>query len=305
MTSILYKAEKGSFGKDSFEKDYDESSFENDNYSKGSFAKDYGKSSFGKDGYGKGAYYYDFHDKSSYKEFSIYEDMNEKIEKNKLKNLQIMKGDLINMLKKDMIDAIGHQCNCCSRSQYKNDDLYSGAKGFAKEIYTKIKDSDAYSNRPEYIIKKKFNNKILEYPIYINEPGTISLTGTCITQNSEKKNVVINLFSQFTYGQIHDNETESRDRILGYLDDKIQFAKEKKWINDTKYFDTQEQRIIWLKKCLNQIPACVPSGTRIGIPWKIGCNLGGGDWNTYYDIIYNFAESHPKLTFILAYFNNK
>jgi hypothetical protein len=45
----------------------------------------------------------------------------------------------------------------------------------------------------------------------------------------------------------------------------------------------------------------VPSNSIIGIPWKIGCNLGGGDWNIYYDLIYKFAEKYQNLTIILVY----
>lgn len=38
-------------------------------------------------------------------------------------------------------------------------------------------------------------------------------------------------------------------------------------------------------RCLIEIHRVVPVGTAIAMPYKIGCGLGGGDWETVYHMI--------------------
>ena len=37
----------------------------------------------------------------------------------------------------------------------------------------------------------------------------------------------------------------------------------------------------------------------LGLPYKIGCGLGGGDWNKVKEIIENFALNHPNINIII------
>ena len=255
------------------------SSKESINFGKGSqsikqsFSK--GSQSFGKGSinFGKG---YNYHDNN------IIE-ITEKNQQNKLSNLKIEYGDLIQMIKTEYVNYIGHQCNCCSITKRDNNKIYSGANGFAKILFDEIEDADIYCKRP----KHKFDDY---YSLYINQPGTISISGS--------KYKVINLFSQFTYGKTN---SLGKLKILDYLKYHIEYAKKNNWIKNIDEFESPEQRIEWFKICLEKTALKVPSGSVIGIPWKIGCNLGGGDWNIYYDIIYKFAEKYKNLTIILVY----
>jgi hypothetical protein len=262
-----------SLGKDyskGFGKDYSKGFGKNDlegfgkDYSKG-FGKNYSK------GFGKG---YD----------NNINEINEKNKQNKLSNLKIEFGDIIQLILTFKIIYILHQCNCCSiteRDQYNK--IFRGAAGFAKNLFDEIIDADIYCKRP----KHKFDDK---YFLNIDEPGTVSISGS--------KYKVINLFSQFTYGKTN---SLGKLKILNDLKYHIEYAKKNKWIKNIDEFDSPEQRIEWFKICLEKTALLVPSGTIIGIPWKIGCNLGGGDWNIYYDIIYKFAEKYQELTIILVY----
>ena len=36
--------------------------------------------------------------------------------------------------------------------------------------------------------------------------------------------------------------------------------------------------------------AQIPSLESVALPWKIGCSAAGGNWNTYYKILQNFAK---------------
>jgi hypothetical protein len=52
--------------------------------------------------------------------------------------------------------------------------------------------------------------------------------------------------------------------------------------------DTRENRIRWFVHCLNQLKAL--NIKSVGLPYQIGCGLGGGDWTAYFEIIQEFAR---------------
>lgn len=62
------------------------------------------------------------------------------------------------------------------------------------------------------------------------------------------------------------------------------------------YRDTRENRQKWFYQCLQQLKALHVK--TVGIPYQIGCGLGGGDWTTYFEIIKHFAEE-SKIEFII------
>ena len=89
-----------------------------------------------------------------------------------------------------------------------------------------------------------------------NFPGTIEVLG-----DGEEKRYIINMYSQF-------------------------YPSIAKYSNDST-----EKRLKWFKKGLNEIAKIegIQSKT-IAMPYLIGCGAAGGDWNTYYEMIKDFAE---------------
>ena len=112
-------------------------------YGKGS-SKDYGKGSF--EDYGKG----------SFEDINIKEII-ERQQHNKLSNLKIEYGDLIQMIFKSEINYILHQCNCCSITKRDYDNKIEN--GFAKILFDQIIDADIYCKRP----REKFDDKYFLY----------------------------------------------------------------------------------------------------------------------------------------------
>jgi O-acetyl-ADP-ribose deacetylase (regulator of RNase III) len=55
-------------------------------------------------------------------------------------------------------------------------------------------------------------------------------------------------------------------------------------------FETKEMRLNWFKNCLNEI-SLINDLDSIGFPYMIGCGLAGGNWNDYYNLIYDFSEN--------------
>jgi len=52
--------------------------------------------------------------------------------------------------------------------------------------------------------------------------------------------------------------------------------------------DGPQARLNYFNSCLNKI-ALIPNLESVAFPYKIGCNLGGGDWNKYYKMLKNFS----------------
>ena len=58
------------------------------------------------------------------------------------------------------------------------------------------------------------------------------------------------------------------------------FAQDRYGSDGKRYTDYNAFR-----SCLNNLKQCVPPGETIAFPFKIGCGLGGGDWDKILTII--------------------
>ena len=58
------------------------------------------------------------------------------------------------------------------------------------------------------------------------------------------------------------------------------------------YEDSKIQRTVWFTKCLDQLGKTDLKS--VAFPYKIGCGLGGQNWNEYYHLIEEFAKSTGK-----------
>ncbi|XP_062580747.1 uncharacterized protein LOC134242661 [Saccostrea cucullata] len=62
------------------------------------------------------------------------------------------------------------------------------------------------------------------------------------------------------------------------------------------YEDTPQNRENWFQTCLQEL-GNLPYKT-FGFPYKIGCNLGGGNWTHYRQYIEQFAHTYDKHVYI-------
>ena len=127
----------------------------------------------------------------------------------------------------------------------------------------------------------------------------------CITQNSA--GTALSIFDRFPYANTYalrkadDNgKTISTDvpgtiAILGDGKDQryvinmyAQFYPGKPKYPQSS-LDGTAIRLTYFYKCLLRI-AKIPDLESIAFPWRIGCNLGGGDWERYLGNITNFAQ---------------
>jgi O-acetyl-ADP-ribose deacetylase (regulator of RNase III) len=91
----------------------------------------------------------------------------------------------------------------------------------------------------------------------IDVPGTITILG-----DGKEQRFVINMFAQYYPGK--------PKYPLSSLDGTLIRQKQ-------------------FHKCLLRV-ALLPDLESIAFPWRIGCNLGGGDWEYYLGTINNFAQ---------------
>ena len=64
------------------------------------------------------------------------------------------------------------------------------------------------------------------------------------------------------------------------------------------YKDTEEDRLLWFEQCLHKLGQ-TPLNT-IAFPFKIGCGLAGGHWNTYCKLIMTFVKTYQKHVIIVV-----
>lgn len=107
-------------------------------------------------------------------------------------------------------------------------------------------------------------------------PGTISLFDT------KKGITIINMFSQY---------------YPGY--------------HNTSNFDTEEMRQGWFKECLmkilNVMPRRQPTPINVLVPYKIGCCLGGGNWDAYKNMLSEFESTamRQNVNLQITIYNNR
>ena len=118
--------------------------------------------------------------------------------------------------------------------------------------------------------------------------------------------VVVDMQNDFIDGALGTPEAQA---IVPKVVKKIEeFDGEVLWTQDTHsddYLETQEGRLLpvkhcisasngWqihssvkaaIQSCLKRIKLTVPAGETIAMPFKIGCGLGGGDWNVILGLI--------------------
>lgn len=61
-------------------------------------------------------------------------------------------------------------------------------------------------------------------------------------------------------------------------------------------------RLVWFQSCLKQM-AQLPGCKSIGFPFGIGCNMAGGDWPSYHEMLLRFAQDNPHIQVTL--YDNK
>jgi len=123
----------------------------------------------------------------------------------------------------------------------------------------------------------------------------------CISQNSA--GVAKSIFNRFPFADTYQNRTEPDQlgsiKVLGNgIDQRFVINMFSQYYpGSPKYPDSAtdglKSRERHFHRCLLKISQ-IPNLETIAFPWKIGCNLAGGDWKFYLGTINNFAEYVDK-----------
>lgn len=129
------------------------------------------------------------------------------------------------------------------------------AHGLSQQIAEKFPWGDIYSKRrPE-------GSKNLAIDEDRGIPGTIQVLKASQGLNPD----IICFLSQWDFGTVNQN-----------------------YRHIPPYKDTSKNRLKWFCQCLQQLETL--NIRSVGIPYQIGCGLGGGDWMLYLHAIEEFAE---------------
>ena len=61
--------------------------------------------------------------------------------------------------------------------------------------------------------------------------------------------------------------------------------------------DDPIDRLGYFAQCLDAVATLSPKS--VGMPWKIGCGLGGGSWIKYEQVIQKWAADYPHVDVVL------
>lgn len=134
--------------------------------------------------------------------------------------------------------------------------------GLAKRMFGLFPYADIYKKRGGDWTPDKVTLSHSEYP------GNILVMG-----NGNSERFIINMMGQFYPGPPK------------FPDSKLDGTKSRE-----RYF----------KSCLDRI-AAIKDLESVAFPWKIGCNLAGGNWDNYFKMISNFADHMDSIAKVFIY----
>lgn len=134
----------------------------------------------------------------------------------------------------------------------------------------------------------------------------------CNCISTHAKALAEQIFDKFAYANVYKNRIKNNKQtysIPGTIE-ILGDGHDKRYIINmySQYYpalpkynnDNTQKRIEWFNQCLYSI-SCIENITNktIAMPFNIGCGAAGGDWDTYYEIINNFAKN--KKIYITLY----
>lgn len=118
-------------------------------------------------------------------------------------------------------------------------------------------------------------------------------------KGTKGKGVAAALFAKYPHSNIfHKKREPGRIYITGDNGEKgrciVHLCAQRYMGPPNKKDDTVADRERWFKQCLDRI-AMRPSLNYIALPYKIGCGLARGNWETYENMIVEWIQANPHL----------
>jgi len=138
-------------------------------------------------------------------------------------------------------------------------------------------------------IARKWPKNVEEYRKHVNtHKKSITLLGSVLEVNVAHNVIVANLFGQYNIGT-KERQTEYAALISGF-----------KRIADTVFYGDDYSDY---DDFVDSVPPQRKRNilTDVYIPYKIGCGLGGADWNLVEEILYKVFDNGHKNVYICRY----
>lgn len=124
----------------------------------------------------------------------------------------------------------------------------------------------------------------------------IAHQANCVTKHS--RGLATAIFNKFPDANIYvERETKARTDVPGTIEVRGRIINMLAQYNPGKphkSLDTGEKRKRWFQLCLDKI-AELEDIDSVAFPFQIGCNLAGGVWSEYLEILNNFSTDHPEI----------
>jgi O-acetyl-ADP-ribose deacetylase (regulator of RNase III) len=133
-------------------------------------------------------------------------------------------------------------------------------------------------------IARKWPKNVQEYQKHVNaRKQSVTLLGSILEVNVAHNLIVANLFGQYGIGTSRQ-QTEYAALISGF-----------KTVANTGFWGNDKEEVDFGSFGMNDVPNVLKD---IYIPYKIGCGLGGADWNLVEEIIEKIFQNSYKNVFI-------
>ena len=139
----------------------------------------------------------------------------------------------------------------------------------------------------------------------LDQPGIIChQCNTCSTIEESYSGLAKTMFTKFPHANVYADGCEKtlgtvilRDNVANLIAQKFGGKPSPPRVGDR---DSKKDREVYFASCLNELLS-IAQGKVVSFPRFIGCNIAGGDWPTYKEIIDDFARDHDNDVFIVTY----
>lgn len=132
----------------------------------------------------------------------------------------------------------------------------------------------------------------------------------CLTKKTHPSNthIATQLFKKYPSSNVYNIRSQTNTEgipgtivVIG----KVINLMAQKYPGKAYWSGGKAQRVKYFSKCLGELKKyfCFHKSVTIGFPYRIGCGLGGGDWDEYSKMLNDFNKQNKNITLIMYKIN--
>ena len=123
----------------------------------------------------------------------------------------------------------------------------------------------------------------------------------CNCTSTNAKGLAKIIFDKYPYANdYHKKRCVGKFRIHGDGEDERYVINFYGQLTPGRSISEIPKRIEWLKKSLTSFGQTIGDNkVSLGLPYLIGCGMAGGNWDEYYEMLKEIAETYPNIKITL------